>query len=604
MSDIMTTSRTTRFPTWLGLVQGVVLYALYKSHQDSLWPPEWGGLFNAVLLSALLLPFVAYWGQDVLSRRALPRLLLVAAVLVFGLGAYQGAMTFPLPDATRLQLAPGSTFLGLALLVFMLVPLTSGWARGTPDATLGAWDYPRLFEHAWRNAVVTIQAGALTGLFWMVLTLGAQLFHLIGVDWPKETIEEAWFAIPVTTLSIALGLRTGLRRAAFTVTLRNHWLTLTVWLLPLASLIGVAFVLTSLAGVGSLFERGLSAFFLLWFAAFWITFFNSAFQDGQSEPALHPVLRRLLPFAALALLAVVGLATWALMLRIQQYGLTPDRIWGALAAAVALTYGAGYAGSLRTEAGSRWMHGIAPANIVASLVMSAGIVLLLSPLLDANRLATTSQMARLQSGQVAADDFDVQELTRQQRAGYDALVELRRQRGEDGRPSKLALRAEDAVNEAARYDDFLGEDEPEQTDESLATLIGRIDSYPPKQPLPAGFAEFLKQEVARWEVWERRQSCFSGQKTRQRCVLLQTDLDHDGMNEMVLWKMSYENRPLVYALGQGAWRRVGYLEKGRANYSSESVRAELATGGYAVQPSRWDTLHIGKTRFQVFENAE
>jgi hypothetical protein len=424
------------------------------------------------------------------------------------------------------------------------------------------------------------------------------------VEWPKKTIEEAWFAIPVTTLAIALGLRTGLRRAAFTVTLRNHWLTLTVWLLPLASLIGVAFVLTSLAGVGSLFERGLSAFFLLWFAAFWITFFNSAFQDGQSEPALHPALRRLLPFAALALLAVVGLATWALLLRIFQYGLTPDRIWGALAAAVALSYGAGYAGSLRTDAGSRWMPGIAPANIVAALVMSAGIVLLLSPVLDANRLATASQMARLQSGRVTADAFDVWALARQQRAGYDALVELQAQRGADGQPSKLALRAEDAVNKASRYDFSYDNDEFERSGEPV-DLTGRIDSYPAKQALPAGFAEFLKQDIAKWDNWQRRQSCFAGQKSRQRCVLLQADLDRDGVNEVVLWKEPHVNLALVYVYSQGSWQQYGSLalEK-RGNDATESVRAELATSAYAVQPPRWGTLRIGQSRFQVFENAE
>ena len=598
MPQIMSESPAHRFPTWLGLVQGVVLYALYKSHQDKLWPLEWGWLFNAVLLSALLLPFVAYWGGDTLNRRVLRRLLLGVSVLVFGLGAYQGAMAFPLPDAARLQLAPASAFLGLALLVFMLVPLTSGWARGTSGATLGGWHYPRLFEHAWRNAVVTIQAGALTGLFWAVLSLGAQLFHLIGVEWPKETIEKAWFAIPVTTLSIALGLRTGLRRAAFTVTLRNHWLTLTVWLLPLASLIGVAFVLTSFAGVGKLFERGLSAFFLLWFAAFWITFFNSAFQDGQNEPPLHRILRRVLPFAAPALLAVVGLAAWALILRIQQYGLTPDRIWGALTVVVALAYGVGYTLSLRPGAPSRWMPAIAPANIVASLIMSAGIILLLSPVLDANRLATASQMARLQSGQVQADDFDVRALTRQERAGYDALVELRRQRGPDGKPSKLALRAEDAVNNANRYRDNAF-NEP---DELVAVLAERVDVYPPEKALPAGFTDFLRQDLGKRESWQRKQSCFARHQTRQRCTVLLIDLNHDGQDEVVLWQGDAYQSAVYTQMGR-QWQQTGRLVVSGGG-SPESVRAELATGAYAAQPVRWDELRVGKTRYQVFENAE
>lgn len=589
---------STRFPTWLGLAQGIVLYALYKSHRDDLWPHEAGWLFNAVLLSVLWVPFIAYWGQDVLSRVALRRLLLGAGGLIFGLGAYQGAMVFPLPDAARLQLAPASAFLGLALLAFMLVPLTSGWARGSPRATLGGWHYPRLFEHAWRNAVITVQAGALTGLFWAVLSLGAQLFHLIGVDWPSETIRKAWFAIPVTTLSIALGLRTGLHRAAFTVTLRNHWLTLTVWLLPVASLIGVAFVLTTLTGVEKLFERGLSAFFLLWFAAFWITFFNSAFQDGQDEPPLHRRLRSVLPIAALAMLAVVGLAAWALALRILQYGLTPDRIWGMLAVVVALVYGVGYALSWRTGRSARWMPGIAPANIVASLIMSAGIVLLLSPVLDANRLATASQMARLQAGKVLPDAFDVDALARQERAGYLALSELKRQRRTNGKPDKLALRAEDALNNAYRY----RLDGQNESGELVAVLTERIDTFPAGKTLPTGFADSLKQDIAGWESWQRTQSCFARHQTHQRCTALLVDLDRDGREDVVLWQGN-AHESAVYAQRDGQWRRVGRLVVSEWS-APESVRAELATGSYATQPLRWDALRVGKTRFQVFENAE
>jgi len=425
------------------------------------------------------------------------------------------------------------------------------------------------------------------------------LFHLIGVDWPKETIEKAWFAIPVTTLSIALGLRGGLRRSAFTMTLRNHWLTLTVWLLPLTSLIGVAFVLTSLTGVGTLFERGLSAFFLLWFAAFWVKFFNSAFQDGQEAPALHGLLRRVSPYTALALLVLVALAAWALTLRIQQYGLTPDRIWGVLAVAVALTYAIGYAWVWPRANKTRWMPGIAPANIVASLIMCVGIILLLSPVLDVNRLATTSQMARLQSGQVQAGDFDVRALARQERAGHDALKALQRQRGPDGKPSKLALRADDALRNANR-------DRNRTLDEQdglVAELGKRIDSYPSGTLLPAGFVDFLKQDVLYWDTWLRSQGCFAQNQKQQRCAALQIDLNRDGANEVVLWRMPNEYQPVVYARRDGQWQRIGYLMAGN-DATPDSVRAELETGSYASQPMQWNTLRVGTTRYQVFEKAE
>ena len=594
----MNQSESTRFPAWLGLAQGIVLYTLYKTHHEKLWPLEWGWLFNGVLLSVILLPFVVYWGQDVLHRSTRRRLLLGVGALVFGLSAYQGAMVYPLLDATRLQLVSAPTFFGLALLVFMCVPLTSGWARGEPGTIWGCWSYSRLFEHAWRNAVVTIQAGVLTGLFWAVLSLGAQLFHLIGVEWPKDTLEEKWFAIPVTTLSIALGLRSGLRRSAFAVTLRNHWLTLTVWLLPLASFIGVAFVLTSLAGVGELFERGLSAFFLLWFAAFWVKFFNSAYQDGQTEPALHPLLRSALPYTAPALFAVIGLASWALFVRIQQYGLTPDRLWGVLVVGVALTYGIGYSLSLRRGRTSHWMPSIASTNIGAALVMCAGIVLLLSPALDPNRLATENQLSRLETGRVTADKFDVWALTQQGRTGHDALVTLRGQRGTDGKPGKLALRAEDAFYRAG-YNRDRDEDNSE---ELVANLTERIESYPAGKAIPAGFVKFLKQDTASWESWERNRSCFARHQGQQKCVLLQVDLNQDGSDEMVLGDMAFSAPSRVYAVNQKTWRWVGHLmpEDG----SPDSVRAELATGDYAVQPQRWDALRLGKSRFQVFEKVE
>ncbi len=86
-------------------------------------------------------------------------------------------------------------------------------------------------------------------------------------------------------------------------------------------------------------------------------------------------------------------------------------------------------------------------------------------------------------------------------------------------------------------------------------------------------------------------------------VLLQTDLDHDGKDEVVLWRVLYGNDSLVYAQSQGQWRRIGYLTAGEER-NPDSLRAELATGAYATQVSRWDALRIGKTRFQVFEKAE
>ena len=588
---------------WLGLAQGAVLYALYHTHKAMLWPLPWGPVFNAVLLAVLLLPFIVYWAHNVLSRAALLKLLLTMGVMTLSLGAYQAATLFPFTNLKKPELVGFPVFFGLALVGFMIVPLVSAWSKTKRlGLALGRWDYATLFEHAWRNAVVTVQAGVLTGLLWTVLQLGAQLFRLIGVDWPREVLEEAWFAIPVTTLSVALGMRAGLKRAAFIITLRNHWLTLTAWLLPLVGLIGSAFVLTSLAGVDKLFERGLSAFFLLWFAAFWVKFFNSAFQDGQTPPPFGPGLQKILPYTAVALLAITGLAVWAMLLRVSQHGLTPDRVWGLLVAAVALCYGVGY--SLSLVKNTHWMSSIAHANVMAALLMCAGIVLLLSPVLDARRLSTNSQMARLDAGKVKVAEFDVYAFVDQGRFGYDALQGLSQQKNLKGEATSLALQAKTALLSPNRY---LHYGRPDGSDQSgglaVTDVRARLDIYPEGTSLSEDFMGFLTTEISTWDSGTRQNSCFDKRDINGRCSLLRVDLTRDGKPEWVLWKTAYDFQPQVYAISNGVWKRVGYLTSANLAAIPVDIDQQLRVEGITSKPSAWNELVVGPIRYHVVEDT-
>lgn len=584
---------------WVGLAQGAALYALYKTHEAMIWPVGWGPLLNALLLSFLLLPLVVYWSQGILARHTLIKLLLVLGLLITGISAYQGATLFTYTDLEKPRVVDFPVFFGLGMVSFMAVPLVSAWRnRGQVGLALGRWDYATLFEHAWRNAVITVQAGVLTGLLWIVLQLGAQLFRLIGVDWPHEVLEEAWFAMPVTTLSIALGIRAGLKRAAFVVTLRNHWLTLTSWLLPLVGLIGSAFVLTSLTGVDKLFERGLSAFFLLWFAAFWVKFFNSAFQDGQSEPPFGARLQKVLPYTALALLAITGLAAWALGIRVSQHGLTPDRVWGLLVICVGLCYGIGYALSLANK--TQWMGSVPHANVLAALMMGAGIVLLLSPVLDARRLSTSSQISRLEAGKVDAAEFDVHALTNQGRFGYEALQNLTQQKSLKNEATPLALRAREAI-EMAQQNLAWGETRDESVAMRVVDVRERLDLYPRGAVLQPDFADFLKTDIGSWDGWHRQDSCFAQSRKTLRCSLLQQDLDRDGQAEMILWKTRHDLQPRVYTKRGNAWKRVGYLTFSKSPTQPVDIQTQLMTETVTSQPAMWNELSVGTTRYFVHE---
>lgn len=585
----------------LGLAQGAALFALYLSHKSLVWPLEAAPIFNAVLLNVLLLPLIVYWAHNVLGRATLAKLLLAVGLLVAGLGAYQTATLYPFAGATKPPLVGFPVFVGLTLVGFMVVPLISAWNKQRrPGLALGRWDYAALFEHAWRNAVITVQAGVLTGLVWTLLQLGAQLFRLIGVDWPHQVVQEAGFAIPVTTVAIALGMRAGLKRAAFIITLRNHWLTLTAWLLLLVGLIGSAFVLTSLAGVDKLFERGLSAFFLLWFAAFWVKFFNSAFQDGQTPPPFGPGLQKILPYTAVALLAITGLAAWALLLRVSQHGLTPDRVWGLLVAAVALCYGVGY--SLSLIKNTHWMSSVAHANVVAALLMCVGIVLLLSPVLDARRLSTNSQMARLNAGKVK--EFDVYALLDQGRFGYDALQGLSQQKNLKSEATPLALHAKRALQSPHRYLHYGRMDGSNESSGLAVTDVrARVDIYPKGTSLSEDFIGFLTTEISTWDSGTRQSSCFDNRDINGRCSLLRVDLNRDGQPEWVLWKTAYDFQPGVYVISNGVWKRVGHLTSANQAAIPVDIDQQLIVEGITSKPSAWNELGVGPLRYHVVEDT-
>lgn len=585
---------------WLGLAQGAMLYALYHTHKALLWPLQWGPVFNALLLTALLLPFIVYWAHNLVTRTALVKLLLAMGMVTVSVGAYQGATLFPFTDIKKPEWVDFPVFFGLGLVSFMVVPLVSAWTQQKrPGLALGHWEYATLFEHAWRNAVVTVQAGVLTGLLWTVLQLGAQLFRLIGVDWPREVLEEAWFIIPVITSSVALGMRAGLKRAAFIITLRNHWLTLTAWLLPLVGLIGSAFVLTSMAGVDKLFQRGLSAFFLLWFAAFWIKFFNSAFQDGQTSPPFGSGLQKVLPYTAVALLVITSLAAWALMMRVSQHGLTPDRVWGLLVAAVALCYGVGY--SLSLVKNTHWMSSIAHANVLAALLMCVGIVLLLSPVLDARRLSANSQMARLDAGKFKGAELDVYAFLNQGRFGYEALQGLSRQKNQKNDATPLALRAKEVLQSPRQYVAY-GRTGSESGELPVTDLRERLDIYPKGTSLPGDFMGFLTTEIATWNSWSRQDSCFDQHDRNLRCSLLQVDLNRDGQPEIILWKTRYDIEPRVYAREGATWKRVGYLTYAQTPATGIDIQVPLMTEDVISRPSTWNELRIGAIHYHVLND--
>lgn len=120
--------------------------------------------------------------------------------------------------------------------------------------------------------------------------------------------------------------------------------------------------------------------------------------------------------------AATALCAYAIHLRVQQYGWSADRVWAALAVAVTGFFAAGYAMAAWRRSGA-WMADAATVNIAGLPATAALLLATLTPLLDAERIATASQVDRLLSGTAEPQRFDFAYLRfRSGRAGNDALL--------------------------------------------------------------------------------------------------------------------------------------------------------------------------------------
>ncbi|MEJ0067478.1 MAG: hypothetical protein WDO24_00495 [Pseudomonadota bacterium] len=204
--------------------------------------------------------------------------------------------------------------------------------------------YSRHFDTSWKLGIQIVLAMVFVGVFWGILYLGAGLFDLIKIAWFERLIEKSWFAFPATTLALALAIHVTDVQPALIRGVRSLALTLFSWLLPLLAGILLLF-LASLAVISltPLWNTHFAGALLLVAAGVMVFLINGCYQDGAAVSTLPQIKRWGGTHGAIELIPLVGLAVWALMLRVEQYGWTAERVLAAAVAIVAACYAVGYA---------------------------------------------------------------------------------------------------------------------------------------------------------------------------------------------------------------------------------------------------------------------
>jgi hypothetical protein len=128
----------------------------------------------------------------------------------------------------------------------------------------------------------------------------------------------------------------------------------------------------------------------------------------QSDEAM--TRNRVMRIAACALAVVIlPLALFAavsLGLRLNQYGLAPERLWALVTVLVACAWGLGYWVALVRGGKADWTRRLREANFVLALGACVLAFILALPLLDFGRISAGNQLRRLESGEVSPQKFD------------------------------------------------------------------------------------------------------------------------------------------------------------------------------------------------------
>ncbi len=365
------------------------------------------------------------------------------------------------------------------LAVLVATPLFQTRRDVAPDGRfwkLWQMSYERLHSHAWTDAVIGAASLAFVGIAFLLTVLIGQMFKLIGINLIFDLLNDEWFGwmLAGTAFGGAVGLLR--ERDRLVATLQRLVMIVLAVLAPVLAVALVLFLL-SLAGTGlqKLWDSGFStAAVMMAVAAFAVLLANAVIGNGSDDRATNPALRWAAPVLAVAVLPLAGIAFYSMHLRVIQYGWTPERIWGVIAAMIALAYGV--VGLWAVVKGRRDFEDLLrPLQQKLAIGLALLALFLALPILDFGAISTRDQVARLKSGATEVEKFDWAALAFDfGPSGRAALTELARS------PQKLRADAAKAALEARNRWDLTGP----QGAVPMRPLAERLRVLPAGRPLP------------------------------------------------------------------------------------------------------------------------
>ena len=555
----------------IALLQGLALLLLHQAIDLNFWPhdePQWLFAFYSVALPipVILLLSLERKNPGLTCFRTVP-----IALLFFCLGYYVGSQATPFEHINYGYMLFAYS-LTLCVATFKILMYFQHLASGEPIS------YSRLYLFSWRN-FLTLSLSVLFALCsWGILMLWAALFSSIGIHYFHDLFTERWFYYP--TLALAHGFGVLLLRRLYGVidAITRIQQALMKFLLVLLVFISITFLLAlPFTGLQPLWDSGGSSL-ILWMLALILFLLNAVYQD---DPTIRPYplwMHRFI-YTGIALLPVFCLISlYGLALRVEQYGWTLSRCWASLILFVFALFALGYfVGIVRFRDG--WLRQLSQVNVIMGLLVLALMLLVNSPLLDFRKISLSSQLARLERGDVTPGEFDYNYLRNELAGpGYQSLQTLH-SRYRESHPT-VALRIQNLYAEHAGID----------PDEQKTQLKAAIDS--------GGHAVPDELLDAIYDSVKDNPHDLAQTKSYQ---LIPIDLDEDGNSEYLLFRDSgpISNLSLFY-LDEGRWLTTSVYGFGSKQLEDRQLVELLRREEYELQDPRWKEIGVNDTVLRVW----
>ena len=561
-------SRTTRLGMiFIGLLQGALCYLL----MTYLVPHNDGWLFYGMpatiaITSALLLTVVSF------KQRALWYWMARIFVVVLAMSAW---LKWQVEDSDKWRQHEVFMFYGWRLLLMAMLALP--WIQYSLHVSREQARYPHFYRQLWLNALTLLIVFVANGLFWLVLLLWSEMFKLVGIPFFSTLFFDTdWFGYVAFGLITALAVVLARTQSRLVTAVQKLLTFIATGLLPLVALLALMFILTlPFTGLEAISQR-VSAAGLMSTLTLLLLLLMAIVREPQKEALPYPgALRYLIKCSLIVAPIYMLIAGWSLWVRIQQYGWTPERLYGVLVAVVLLVWSFGYLASILRR-GRNPLELQGPVILGVSLLALGLLVLLSSPVIDAWRISVNSHMGLYHSGKIKPDQVSLYMLDHS---------------GKPGRAALEALQKDVAFNQDSKRRRDLNsllQGSRDPVKELTATqLVSKVVIAPGSEKPDDAFWTFVKAQGYRIT------SCAE----QNACVLVSQDLNADGHPEQVLYAFG-DGESLVFGMQKNKWDllAVARLPEG---FNKDKLLQAVANQQLGSAPRIWRDITIDGKRLPM-----